>query len=225
LEDVWNGNEYDKDMNSIMIQSYVKEKVEIAQQLTQKPEALLKRILLVSSHERSLILDFFTGSGTTLATAHKLKRRWIGVEMGEHFETIVLPRMKKVLAGVIVGISKELEKENKLNKGGFFKYYSLEQYEDILKKAEYKDNIVTSPLLGLKGIKIKDNDAHYTFEKIYPDKQIDLAETISNLLGEKIIKITKDKIYLESKEIELNNLTFTNYPELKSLIYWGESYA
>ena len=63
------------------------------------------------------------------------------------------------------------------------------------------------------------------FEKIYPDKQIDLAETISNLLGEKIIKITKDKIYLESKEIELNDLTFKNYPELKSLIYWGESYA
>ena len=54
--------------------------------------------------------------------------------------------------------SLSLEKENKLNKGGFFKYYSLEQYEDILKKAEYKDNIATSPLLGLKGIKIKDNE-------------------------------------------------------------------
>ncbi|MGI6477119.1 MAG: DNA methyltransferase [Defluviitoga tunisiensis] len=45
-----------------------------------------------------MVLDFFLGSGTTTAVAHKLGRRWIGVEMGEHFYTIVLPRMKKVLA-------------------------------------------------------------------------------------------------------------------------------
>ncbi len=192
---------------------------------TQKPEKLLERIIKASSNENSYVLDFFVGSGTTIATAHKLKRKWIGVEMGDHFESIVLPRMKKVLAGVIVGISKDLEKEGKLNKGGFFKYYSLEQYEDILKKTEYKNDIKTSPLLGLKGIKIKENDAFYTFDRIYPGKNIDLAETISNLLGEKIKKITKDKIYLETKEIDLNNLTFEKYPELKSLIYWGESYA
>ena len=192
---------------------------------TSKPEKLLIKLIDIGSNENDFIIDFFMGFGSTISTAHKLKRKWLGVEMGEHFETIVLPRMKKVLAGVIVGISKELEKEKRLNKGGFFKYYSLEQYENILKKAEYKNNIKTSPLLGLKGIKIKENNAYYTFERIYPDKQIDLAETISNLLGEKIIKITKDKIYLESKEIELNDLTFKNYPELKSLIYWGESYA
>jgi len=192
---------------------------------TQKPEKLLERIVKASSNKNSLVLDFFAGSGTTLAVSQKLNRKWIGIEVGEHFESIVLPRMKKVLAGVIVGISKELEKENKLKKGGFFKYYSLEQYEDILKKAEYKNKIETSPLLGLKGIKIKDNDAFYTFERIYPDKRIDLAETISNLLGEKIKKITKDKIYLETKEIDLNDLSFKKYPELKSLIYWGESYA
>jgi adenine specific DNA methylase Mod len=192
---------------------------------TSKPEKLLIKLIDIGSNENDFIIDFFMGFGSTISTAHKLKRKWLGVEMGEHFETIVLPRMKKVLAGVIVGISKELEKEKRLNKGGFFKYYSLEQYENILKKAEYKNNIKTSPLLGLKGIKIKENNAYYTFERIYPDKKIDLAETISNLLGEKIIKITKDKIYLESKEIDLNNLTFANYPELKSLIYWGESYA
>jgi len=192
---------------------------------TENSEKLLQRVIRTASQKNDVVFDFFAGSATTQAVAQKLGRKWLGVEIGEQFYNIELPRLKKVLAGIIVGISKDLEKENKLNKGGFFKYYSLEQYEDILKKAEYKNNIKTSPLLGLKGIKIKDNDAFYTFDRIYPDKKIDLAETISNLLGEKIKKITKDKIYLETKEIDLNNLTFENYPELKSLIYWGESYA
>jgi len=59
----------------------------------------------------------------------------------------------------------------------------------------------------------------YAFDKLYPN--VDIAETISNLIGEKIIKITKDKIILENREINLDDLTFENYPELKPLIYWS----
>ena len=193
-----------------------------------KSPFLMYDIFSLMKNKNFIVLDFFAGSGTTADAVIRLNkddggnRKFLLIEMGEHFNDVILPRIKKLCVSLNYKQGKPQDRDgNSL----FFKYYSLEQYEDILKKAEYKDNIATSPLLGLKGIKIKDNDAHYTFEKIYPDKQIDLAETISNLLGEKIIKITKDKIYLESKEIELNNLTFTNYPELKSLIYWGESYA
>ncbi len=114
---------------------------------TENSEILLKRVIESTSNEGDLVMDFFLGSGTTTATAHKLSRKWIGVEMGEHFYTVVLPRMKKVLAYDKSGISKELknspnpskEKYNEKNAGGFFKYYELEQYEDTLKRVKYED--------------------------------------------------------------------------------------
>jgi len=110
---------------------------------TENAEILLKRILEISSNEGDLVTDFFLGSGTTTAVAHKLKRKWIGVEMGEHFYTVVLPRMKKVLAYDKSGISKEKDVKEKYNQnkaGGFFKYYDLEQYEQTLRKAVYKES-------------------------------------------------------------------------------------
>jgi len=74
---------------------------------TENSEILLKRVIESTSNGGDLIMDFFLGSGTTTAVAHKLKRKWIGVEMGEHFWTVVLPRMKKVLAYDKSGISKD----------------------------------------------------------------------------------------------------------------------
>jgi len=62
---------------------------------TENAEILLKRVIEISSNPKDIILDFFLGSGTTTAVAHKLGRKWIGVEMGDHFYTVVLPRMKK----------------------------------------------------------------------------------------------------------------------------------
>jgi len=88
-------------------------------------------------------MDFFLGSGTTTAVAHKLSRKWIGVEMGEHFWTVVLPRMKKVLAYDKSGISKEQDVKETYNEktaGGFFKYQILEQYEDVLDNLELSPN-------------------------------------------------------------------------------------
>ena len=109
---------------------------------TQKPEILLKRVIKSTSNEGDLVLDFFLGSGTTTAVAHKLKRKWIGVEMGEHFWTVVLPRMKKVLYYDKSGISKEKDVKEKYNPetaGGFFKYHTLEQYEDALENIEFEE--------------------------------------------------------------------------------------
>jgi adenine-specific DNA-methyltransferase len=110
---------------------------------TENSEILLKRVIESTSNESDLVMDFFLGSGTTTAVAHKLKRKWLGVEMGEHFWTVVLPRMKKVLAYDKSGISKEKdvkEKYNEKSAGGFFKYQILEQYEDTLGNIELKEN-------------------------------------------------------------------------------------
>lgn len=110
---------------------------------TQKPERLLRRIIEASSKKGDVVADFFLGSGTTTAVAHKLGRKWIGIEMGEYFWTVVLPRMKKVLAYDKSGISKEQDvKEiyNEKTAGGFFKYQVLEQYEDSLDNIELTEN-------------------------------------------------------------------------------------
>ncbi len=110
---------------------------------TENSEHLLKRVVESASNEGDLVMDFFLGSGTTTAVSHKLKRKWIGVEMGEHFLNIVLPRMKKVLAYDKSGISKEKDVKEKYNEktaGGFFKYQILEQYEDSLDNIDLKPN-------------------------------------------------------------------------------------
>ncbi len=100
---------------------------------TTKPEKLLNRIAEIASKENSIVLDFFAGSGTTCAVALKLGRKFLGVEMGEHFYKVVLPRLKKVLAGFASGISKECEFKG----GGAFRYYELESYEEALLNCEY----------------------------------------------------------------------------------------
>ncbi|MEO0299139.1 MAG: site-specific DNA-methyltransferase [candidate division WOR-3 bacterium] len=110
---------------------------------TENSEEVIKRVIESTSNQGDLVMDFFLGSGTTTAVAHKLKRKWIGVEMGEHFWNVVLPRMKQVLYYDKSGISKEKDVKEKYNEktaGGFFKYQILEQYEDTLDNIELKEN-------------------------------------------------------------------------------------
>ena len=73
---------------------------------TPKPEALLKRIIEISTQENDLVMDFFAGSGTTLAVAMKMKRRFIGIEQMDYVKSITKERLKKVVEGEQGGISK-----------------------------------------------------------------------------------------------------------------------
>lgn len=86
-----------------------------------KPEALIKQILEMTTSENDLILDSFLGSGTTAATAHKLGRRWIGIEMGEQAYTHCKVRLDNVIDGEQGGISKEVGWQG----GGGYKFYEL----------------------------------------------------------------------------------------------------
>ena len=202
---------------------------------TENSEKLLDRVIQTGSIDNDLILDFFLGSGTTIAVAHKLKRKWIGVEMGEHFYTVVLPRMKKVLAYDKTGISKEediKEKYNPQNAGGFFKYYELEQYEDTLKKVKYEDSDLfdnpyedpynqyvfmrDSKMLEALEIDYKNNKVRVDLSKLY--KNIDIPETLSNLCGKWIKKITPD--YVEFEDEEKVNIKDLDYKLIKDLIWW-----
>ncbi len=86
-----------------------------------KPENLIERIMQLSSHKNDLVLDSFLGSGTTAAVAHKMGRRYIGIEMGEHAKTHCVPRLKAVIDGEQGGISKSVNWEG----GGGFRFYKL----------------------------------------------------------------------------------------------------
>lgn len=88
---------------------------------TPKPEALLQRILTLATNEGDLVLDSFLGSGTTCAVAHKMNRRYIGIEMGEHARTHVIPRLQAVIDGEQGGISKTASWQS----GGGFGFYTL----------------------------------------------------------------------------------------------------
>jgi adenine-specific DNA-methyltransferase len=97
-----------------------------------KPEALLLKIISAFSNEGSIVLDFFLGSGTSAAVAHKAKRRWLGIEEDDSVFQIALKRMKLVIYGENSGVSRQL----KWTGGGYFKYLYLEQYEDTLNNLE-----------------------------------------------------------------------------------------
>lgn len=88
---------------------------------TPKPERLIERILTLGSNPGDIVLDSFLGSGTTAAVAHKMGRRYIGIELGDHCYTHCLPRLKAVVDGEQGGISKAAEWKG----GGGFRFYEL----------------------------------------------------------------------------------------------------
>ncbi len=96
----------------------------------QKPEDLIQRILEIATQENDLVLDFFAGSGTTCAVAHKMKRRYIGIEQMDYIETITKERLKKVIEGEQGGISKKCGFKG----GGSFVYAELKEVNLEIKR-------------------------------------------------------------------------------------------
>jgi adenine specific DNA methylase Mod len=209
---------------------------------TQKPEELLKKLIISVSKEKDLVMDYFLGIGTTIAVSHKLCRKWIGIEMGEQFNELyydngvikegILGRMKEVLAGQgnhePCGISKDVHWQG----GGFFKYYELEQYEEALANCKYEDgDLFTVPnrspyqeyvfmkdekMLKALEIDYKNNKVKVDLDKLYPN--IDIAETLSNLTGKWIKKINTDEVEFEDgTKINIKDL---DYKLIKPLIWW-----
>jgi len=88
---------------------------------TPKPERLVQRILQIATNEGDLVLDSFLGSGTTAAVAHKMRRQYIGIEMGDHAMTHCAPRLQKVIEGEQGGISEAVGWKG----GGGFRFYRL----------------------------------------------------------------------------------------------------
>ncbi len=104
---------------------------------TPKPERLIERVLTLATNPGDLVLDSFLGSGTTAAVAHKMGRRWIGIELGDHAYTHCYPRLKAVCDGEQGGISKTVKWQG----GGGFKFYELAP--SILEKDKYGNFVIS----------------------------------------------------------------------------------
>lgn len=122
---------------------------------TPKPERLLKRILEIATNPGDLVLDSFAGSGTTGAVAHKMGRRWIMVELGEHCHTHIIPRLKKVIDGEDKGgITASVNWQG----GGGFRYYKLapslivsDRWGNPIINPEYNAAMLAEALAKLEG--------------------------------------------------------------------------
>ncbi len=122
---------------------------------TPKPERLLQRIFQLATQPGDLVLDSFAGSGTTGAVAHKMGRRWIMVELGDHCDTHVLPRMKKVIDGTDDGGVTEAAK---WEGGGGFRYFDLasslleqDKYGNWVISREYRPEMLAEAMCKHQG--------------------------------------------------------------------------
>lgn len=163
---------------------------------TQKPEELIKKFILVCSNEGDIILDFFAGSGTTLSVAHKLKRKYIGIEQMDYIKDITVPRLHEVVNGIQTGISEEVNWQG----GGSFVYAELMEkskgYLESVLEAENTDSLKQIYQLMLENVDL--------------DFQADL-EAIQEMLNDTIS--LEDKKRLLVKVIDKNQLYY-NYSEI-----------
>lgn len=162
---------------------------------TPKPEKLIERILLLATNPGDLVLDSFLGSGTTAAVAHKMGRRWIGVELGEHCLTHCKKRMDDVINGEQGGISKAYSWAG----GGGYHYYELAP-SLLVKNAklpiyqvnpEYTFDMLCEAICKLEGFKYKPEGVFHGFSSekrfIHVTEEFVNAEyvrSISTTLGE-----------------------------------------
>ncbi|GAA7572512.1 hypothetical protein HpBHB4_08310 [Helicobacter pylori] len=175
-----------------------------------KPEALISRILEISTNENDLVLDFFAGSGTTCAVAHKLKRKYIGIEMGEHFDSVILPRLKKVIGGFKSGVAKEF------NGDGVVKVYALESYEEILRKIKYEDNDKPLAYDEQYSDLVECTNESYTLNLNALEKMgVDIKETLENLWGLKVEFFNEKVVKFKGNDKEVEILK-----ALKEALIW-----
>lgn len=166
----------------------------------QKPEQLLQRVLTFSTQEGDWVLDSFLGSGTTAAVAHKMKRNWIGIELGEHCNTHCVPRIKAIVDGKDEG---GISSTQKWKGGGGFKYYELAP--SLLKKDDFgnwiiderfKPEMLAAAMAKQEGFKYcPDQQAYW---KQGQSTERDFIYTTTNFLTVEML----DKIHDEMKDSE-----------------------
>ena len=162
---------------------------------TPKPEKLIQRVLQISSNPGDLVLDSFAGSGTTGAVAHKMGRRWIMVELGEHCHTHIIPRLKKVIDGEDPGgITKAVNWKG----GGGFRYYRLapsllekDKWGNWVINKTYNAAMLAEALCKLDGFTYAPSDAIY-WQHGYSTEQDFIYVTTAHLTHDQLQQLSDE---------------------------------
>ncbi|PKO63213.1 MAG: site-specific DNA-methyltransferase [Betaproteobacteria bacterium HGW-Betaproteobacteria-18] len=132
---------------------------------TPKPERLLNQVITIATNPGDIVLDSFAGSGTTGAVAHKMGRRWIMIELGEHCHSYIIPRMKKVVDGKDLGGVTDV---TGWQGGGGFRYFSLapsllekDRWGNWIVNKEYNSGMLAAAICKLEGFTYAPSDTYY----------------------------------------------------------------
>jgi adenine-specific DNA-methyltransferase len=202
--------------------------------LTPKPERLVSRIVHIATKPGDLVLDSFAGSGTTGAVAHKMGRRWIMVELGEHCHSNVIPRLRKVIDGEDSGgISDAVGWKG----GGGFRYYRLapsllerDKWGNWVINTEYNAAMLAEALCKLEGFTYAPSDSVY-WQQGHSTERDFLYVTTANL-GQEQLQQLSDEVGPERSLLvlctafrgrgEYPNLTVKKIPrQVLSRCEWG----
>ncbi len=194
---------------------------------TPKPEKLISRVLEIATLSGDLVLDSFAGSGTTGAVAHKMGRRWIMIELGDHCQTHIIPRLQKVIDGEDQGgISKAVNWQG----GGGFRYYSLapslmeqDRWGNWVVNKNYNPAMLAEALCKLEGFTYAPSDSQW-WKHGYSSEQDFIYVTTQNLshqqLEELSIEVGGDRSLLvccaafRGKADQFANLTLKKIPKM-----------
>lgn len=162
---------------------------------TPKPEKLLERVIQIASKPGDIVLDSFAGSGTTGAVAHKMRRRWIMVELGDHCATHIVPRLGKVIDGSDQGgISKTADWKG----GGGFRYFELapsllekDKWGREVISSEYDAAMLAQAVCKLEGFTYAPSDSVY-WQQGYSSESDFLYVTTQTLGPEELAAISEE---------------------------------
>jgi adenine-specific DNA-methyltransferase len=201
---------------------------------TPKPERLLHHVITVATNPGDIILDSFAGSGTTGAVAHKMGRRWIMVELGEHCHTYIIPRLQKVIDDEDKGgISEAVNWQG----GGGFRYYTIapsllqqDSYGQWVINKQYNAEMLAQALCKLEGFTYAPSDAHYWMHGHSTERDF-IYVTTANLNHEQLQQLS-DEVGPERSLLvlctafrgrgEYPNLTIKKIPkQVLSRCEWG----
>lgn len=189
---------------------------------TPKPEKLLQRIIHLATNENDIVLDYHLGSGTTCAVAHKMGRRWIGIEQMDYIDDLTKARLLKVLNGEQGGISKAVDWQG----GGSFCYFELKKYNQY-----FIDKILVANTMGeldtvynemAKNAFFKfwfdKEDFQKAYKKDKDDNQISLDDRKKMLIG----VLDENQLYLNYADMEDSRYQVSDDEKALSDAFYGE---
>jgi len=162
---------------------------------TPKPEKLLKRVFDLATLENDLVLDSFAGSGTTGAVAHKMGRRWIMIELGEHIHSHIIPRMRKVIDNADPG---GVTEASGWKGGGGFRYFRLapsllteDKWGNWVISKEYNAGMLAEAVCKLEGFTYAPSDTIY-WQQGYSSERDFLYVTTAHLTPEQLQQLNDE---------------------------------